>query len=433
MNNYRSRIFFTLTGGLFFLLLLGGAILFFSFIDPSLLKNKIVAQLDAQTGKQWHIDGDVHWTMAPQPGIRLKGVTLDRPFDFLPDSPIKIAKMDILVDWRTLFSDSPQLKSVRLHHATFSWVQTLSQSAVPVSVSGDISFDPAMQAFVIENIVITAENCRLMGQAAGRNIFQSPVLDAQFHAAECHLSKPFLGKLNNLRLDVHFAHAMTGVISVDNLAFDRIHFNQFRSSLSADQRSIRFSDIQAKMPSGTLQADLWIHNFQAVPHYDLRATLKDIELSDLTQSDVLQGHVDLTAQLNTSGVSSALLLKNLQGMIKLSADKGFLNKALLLQALKDANRFMKTSSQVPFSYLTATADIRDGLLMNHDLSFQAEGLDAAGMGTINLLDESLQYRLLIKTQVKMLRRSFGIDVPLKIEGKWSQPIVQMEPTHIVLK
>ena len=140
----------------------------------------------------------------------------------------------------------------------------------------------------------------------------------------------------------------------------------------------------------------------------------------------------LSVHLTLAAAAKTAILSNLNGKVQLSMANGILNHIDLLKQIRAVREFLQANPDIiaadvtHFSRLTASGIISNGLFTNHDFILQSPDLQAKGNGTINLLDQQLQYYLMVDAQGKIAKESYGLAVPLKITGTLAKPKVKID-------
>ncbi|WP_102224184.1 AsmA family protein [Acidimangrovimonas sediminis] len=130
---------------------------------------------------------------------------------------------------------------------------------------------------------------------------------------------------------------------------------------------------------------------------------------------------DMTLKLAASGNSQAALVRSLSGSGRVGLGKGELQGLDLLGMLKTMNlNYVGAGAKTIFDSITASFTIDKGVLTNRDLSLKAPLLTAAGTGTVNLGDQTLNYTL-TPTALEKSDGTGGISVPVTIQGPWAKP------------
>jgi uncharacterized protein involved in outer membrane biogenesis len=395
-------------GILIVLIILGFAVLFFIFVNPTHLKAQFVEQIYRRTGLQAQVNGPVSWVLTPQLGVRFADVSVKQPV-------INVARMDVFIAWRPLITGQVQIQKLVAHQ--------FSLQSRQADISGDLRIQIAAQRLQMKPLTIVKGHLRATGQASAQNLFEDPQFTGQLTI------EPFRwGRLAFHHPKTHFHFSKTQGLTGD-IADDRVimgHFNidamTAQYALDLHQNQVKFTQIKGKAASGVLTAEATVMKALTSPNYQIAATLTQAQLSQLLPSNILQGLADVKMDIT---MDSAV-----NGTVQLTANNGVLNRIDLLKQIREVKQFLKTNPQVaeavkstPFSRLTASGVINNSLLTNPDFLLESPDIQAAGKGTLNLSDEQIQYRLSVKAQGKMLGNTVGLTVPLIISGTLTSPKV----------
>lgn len=151
---------------------------------------------------------------------------------------------------------------------------------------------------------------------------------------------------------------------------------------------------------------------------------------------VLEGRANGTFDLASTGATVTELKRALYGTLALDVRDGALvgidlanligNAADKLQARSRQTGALDETRRTPFSQLSASARIKDGVVVNDDLKAKSPLLDLTGAGRMDLVSTELDYDLRARVQVgpgierSPLRSLTGITVPVHISGPIAQ-------------
>jgi len=188
-----------------------------------------------------------------------------------------------------------------------------------------------------------------------------------------------------------------------------------------------------------------IAKFQTTPwQFAVQLGLNKVQLEPLLQD--LDGKAKLSMQgtgtvallLSTSVNEPAALLSQLNGSARLTVADGslrgvdvgyLLDTALALAGKKSASSWQGST---PFSSLTGTALIRDGVVSNTDLLMEAARFTLNGKGTVDLPASKINYALeahLRRTAASQgddITNLYGLPVPVMISGSLQAPVVRLD-------
>jgi AsmA protein len=162
---------------------------------------------------------------------------------------------------------------------------------------------------------------------------------------------------------------------------------------------------------------------------------------DLFDTQRVSGKGGANIKLAGEGRTSDDLMKTLDGTVDFNVADGALEGADLWYEIRRARAVLKQQAipardsgppRTPFSALTGTGTMSDGVLKNNDLNVAMQYLKVTGQGTVDLPRNSLDYRL-VTTVLKIPREGadtaqmqdmVDAQIPVKVSGSLSDPKVR---------
>jgi AsmA protein len=149
-------------------------------------------------------------------------------------------------------------------------------------------------------------------------------------------------------------------------------------------------------------------------------------LNDLAGWDRLLTQGDIELEFLGVGNSIAAIMTSLEGQGALELGQGELLGLNIPEMLRRLDpSYVGEGQSTRFDGLAGTFTITGGVVSNSDLKLVAPGLTAAGAGTVDLGQRSLDYRLR-PTALAAEDGSGGVMVPLLITGPWASPRYQLD-------
>ena len=189
-------------------------------------------------------------------------------------------------------------------------------------------------------------------------------------------------------------------------------------SIRADQGDIKLNPIAAKLYEGVYAGDIYLDAKGKEPKLTINTSLTGVQteplLTDVTGKADLLGEANIKLALNSSGADTNVLKSRLSGTGDIAFNNGVLkgvdiaNTLRQLEVMIESKRFssFNTKGDTVFNALTATLDIKNGIVDNDDLLMAASGFNVTGRGMlINLNDETWKYNL--KTEVDAASATSG--------------------------
>jgi AsmA protein len=160
-------------------------------------------------------------------------------------------------------------------------------------------------------------------------------------------------------------------------------------------------------------------------------------LKEVSGRAVMEGSASGTFDLASAGATVTAMKRALDGRIAIEVGNGALvgidlgdliasavNKLLTLGKQTGA---LDANKRTPFSELSASVQIADGVATNSDLKAKSPQLDLSGAGRMDLVSTELDYGLRARVQVgpgverSPLRSLTGITVPVHVSGPLDHP------------
>ena len=217
-----------------------------------------------------------------------------------------------------------------------------------------------------------------------------------------------------------------GNISLGTLKVGDTVLSNTTATLAASQGVYSVNPIKTHFYQGSYIGQ-FIFNASAAS-FNLKGALTGVDANALLNTlrpvtgIQLSGMADINENLNTQGTSMDALMRNLNGNVLFAFSNGViegidlsyyyaLGKALLSGQTSTS---VTNTQQTKFGNLTGSFDVVQGVVSNHDLLLQGPILQAKGSGQADLVNQRLDYQLIVTSSVLSSHR-----LPLKITGPFS--------------
>ena len=175
----------------------------------------------------------------------------------------------------------------------------------------------------------------------------------------------------------------------------------------------------------------------------------DIEplLMDLMGESSVSGVANIKANLTTRGNKIPAIKSALNGTAEFSFKDGAVTGVDVGALLKQAQAvlkgdlsaaFAKGSGKTPFSDMSGTAQIRNGVVNNNDLIVATPLVNVKGKGNANLVSETIDYELTLQRTKATTAAESGSDdvknvlIPVNVAGTFTEPKISLDVKAIVL-
>ncbi|MEW5057377.1 MAG: AsmA family protein [Cycloclasticus sp.] len=171
-------------------------------------------------------------------------------------------------------------------------------------------------------------------------------------------------------------------------------------------------------------------------------------LRDLTGESSLSGLANIKADLTTRGNSIAAFKSALNGTASFSFKDGAISGIDVAALMQQAQAVLKGdlsavstggAGSTPFSDMSASAKITNGLVQNDDLLISSPLINIEGAGNANLVNEKLDYRLTLQrtkalsdTELADKKDLKNLRVPVNVAGTFAEPSIQLDVKAILL-
>lgn len=223
---------------------------------------------------------------------------------------------------------------------------------------------------------------------------------------------------------------ISGNLSIGQLTLRKLKLSQIHLALQANQGLVKLSRMDANLYAGAFHGSATLDARRKTPEMTLKAGLDGVQIGDLLKDyagdSYFTGKTKLQMDLHTLGDSERALVNALDGNMSLAIHNGSVQHSRLasqvqsvlskLNELRRGTPAGPSGAETQFASLTATGQIKNGVLDNRDLLLNAIQFAANGNGTVNLPKREINYTLRF-TQAN----GKGTPIPLLIRGPLHHP------------
>ncbi|MBP7547858.1 MAG: AsmA family protein [Corallincola sp.] len=336
----------------------------------------------------------------------------------------------------------------------------MAASPVQLALGSSLVVDLQSSQLAVNELMVKANDTTVSGQLALewqqqpklRGKLQSPLLDvngwmpaataadtpvAADEASPTAATEPDLSWLRtvDVRLELRLDQLLVGQTRVESLL----------TTLVMGNGVANLAPIAAQLYGGNLSGSVLLKDAGAgqAPAYELYSALRAVDLgqllADLTGNDTLSGKGTFEFRGTGSGLVNQSWQRSLTGRGHLDVRDGAIKGINVAQQIRDAQARLRgeppaaAPRQTDFAALTGSFAIAKGELINPDLQLMSPLLRINGNGHVQLVGQTLDYRLgvsLVNTlkgqDGKSRDELAGITIPLLIRGDWHQPAIQLD-------
>ncbi|EKD73597.1 MAG: AsmA family [uncultured bacterium] len=252
--------------------------------------------------------------------------------------------------------------------------------------------------------------------------------------------------LGNALVDLD-KQTLQGEVSIKELQAAKLTIHNIKVKLRFQNGILELAPFSADLYQGNLegQAKIDLQNTNT-PRIAIQAKVANIQagplLEDLggnKQKIKITGTGDFALNVTTAGAEQQTLLRNLNGTSQFTFANGAIVGVDLGYLVDSAYQLIKkraitavNTNQTHFGNLTGTAAIRNGVVMNNDLLTDSPRFLTNGKGTIDLVQQKIDYALSVAVKQKSAEQKenamnvYGITIPVLITGDLNDPNVRLD-------
>lgn len=325
--------------------------------------------------------------------------------------------------------------------------KALTQASFAASIAGD------PKNARLENLTLKLDQTTATGGLTIRNL-ADPVIDFALKAdsfdADRYLAPPTDekpaaskggggGDFKSTPIPIEALDAVnaTGTIELGALKLKGLSLTGIRIVLDAKKGGPKVQEMTGLLYGGKITQTARLTR-NSPWKYDVRLGLDAVNsaplLKDLVGKSFLSGLGDFSLDVSSGGETVGAVLQQLDGGVGASFKEGALEGFNLSKTIDDAKAMLRgepaAASDEPkrtaFKDLTAAGKIRDGVLDTDTLAIKGTWYTLGGDGTLNLVDQTLEYMLLPSFTSDKHKDLAGLKVPIVVSGSWFAPKVKVD-------
>jgi AsmA protein len=341
-----------------------------------------------------------------------------------------------------------------------------------VNVKGEVAVNLADQTVKLTQFGAQVANLTLSGNVNITNLNTVPQASGHLQSEPFDLKKllqtigqdtPALDTAKMVTANVDFtasgaktaspiqAVTMQGKVKVDELQAAKLKASNLNIQARLQNGILEFVPVTASLYKGALESQMKINLITATPQISATAKLTNVQAEPLLQdlgsqgSKIkLKGAANIDLQITTEGTNADVVVRNLNGTSRISFKDGQLTGINIGNMIDSAYAFLKRQpapaggdDSTHFGDLTATAVIHNGVITNNDLSVTGPRFDTKGQGTIDLVNQKINYAL--QTTAKGIGQNhndkdmlnlYNYAIPVSVTGDLSNPSIRLDTQAI---
>ncbi len=393
-----------------------------TFVNPNRFKPLLAEKIKHYTGRQLIIDSDLSWTIFPAIGVKTGHIVLKNPEGFdqgifaeVKDLTVSIKLMPLL--HKKIESNGIKLNGLKLHliknsqgkvNWNFQEKNTKTSSASPSEVHAKPSL--------------------LMVAILGLNISNSEVTWTDEQNKQS-INATFTG---DVMADMA-KQTGEGKFVIHELVANHVKVTNVTVPMRYQQGVLSLKPISASFYQGKWDGDIHIDLHTAMPQIAITANLNHFNVAALMQDLshdqklTLAGYGNIDMKVTTLGDGKQAMLKNLNGQGHFSFDKGVLQGIDINYLISSArarltkkDNAISNTHQTNFNELKGSFVIHGGVVSNHDLVMSSTDFATKGQGTMDLVNQTIDYHL--RTSLNQN----GLAIPIRLAGSLKTPQIGLD-------
>ncbi len=251
------------------------------------------------------------------------------------------------------------------------------------------------------------------------------------------------GSLDEVDLPLEALRTLSaaGQMNIDTAQFAGLTLSDVTFSFSADDGVVSMEP-SASLYDGTYDGELTIRVEGDTATLSIAQRLTDIDAmplgQDLMDAEMVSGTVNARLNLAATGSNLGEVRRQLDGDVTFALTDGAWEGVDMWYELRRARALFDRAptperdgpARTPFSEVSASGVLEDGVLTNRDLSGDLEFMTVTGGGTVNFVTDAMDFDLvaqfvdgpILQSDPEMADLA-GDELPLKVSGSLSSPSV----------
>jgi AsmA protein len=213
-------------------------------------------------------------------------------------------------------------------------------------------------------------------------------------------------------------------LAIDSLQTGKLSLSNLKLKAGGKGGAITIAPLSAGLYDGTVTVNGEIDARPDIPKIHLAKSTKGIQLGplfqDLSGKEEMTGRADINADLTTRGLTRSELTRNSNGTLNLAVADGEIAKLRIIDTIRTARTLINVAGgksaaggtgtaansqpsagdqlagrPTNFASLTASGVLTNGVFRNEDLQAESELMRVTGKGTVDLVNERIDYLLTI--------------------------------------
>lgn len=397
--------------------------------------------------------------------IHLGKFVLGQETDLSMVTDLAVAQINSHIELQSKLIVAADFSSVQLNNLDLQTLLTgkdLPNGKISSSVNSDIFYDLASSKADLRKFILQVDKIKLEGMLSvqaqdktkvrftlqGNEWDLNPYLTQapeKSEAASKPAEKTETGKKTaqaapEQEPDLNFLHTLDvqGTLAIAGVKASGLTIGKITSSIVINRGRAQIKPLTAQLYQGLLTVNGWVDDAKGANKYQLSSKLKDVQirplLIDAAEVDLLSGTTAFNFSANGKGLTAGKIKSGLAGHGDFTLLDGELYGINIPQEIRTLKAKL-TGKPAPttadikktdFASLTGKFNIKNGIVDNNKLLMLSPVMRLDGLGLVDILQESLDYKLSVTPLSKSdaqteLYDLNGVTIPLLIKGSFAAP------------
>ncbi len=346
------------------------------------------------------------------------------------------------------------------HPFTLQFDTQVQQGAKQYTISSNTTINIAsdMNSASLDKLTIKLDDSTMTGNLSVTN-FNNPAIQFKLNVDQLNVDKYLPQQTNQTKSTTPAANSaasnaptkpldltplrmlnLQGNLQVGKLTVMKLNITHASVTVNAKNGLITLNPVTANLYQGSEKSNLVLDARTNTPAITFVGNLANVQiqplLTDFMQNDKISGTGNVDVNIRTVGATPDAVKRNLNGNLKFALTKGVMRgidvnyQIKRAQALlrKQAQPTQSSSEQTEFGSITGSAQITNGIAVNHDLQITNPVFTSSGDGTLNLVNQTIDYTLKIQTA----QGDFSnYQLPITISGSMNSPSIGLDMQSIL--
>jgi len=249
---------------------------------------------------------------------------------------------------------------------------------------------------------------------------------------------------------------LKGQLVFDSVTFQKTKVSKLDVKIDANAGLVKISKLNLQAYGGSISNNIRLDARKKTLAIAIDNKISKLQLGpvlvDFAATDAMTGTLVSNSKLSASGQSVHSIVNSLSGNMQFTLADGVvkgidaaqemcqtINKVASLGGV--ASETVTVDKSTPFASITGLLNLKNGVISNKNFKADLDAINATGKGTVNLPTQSLNYRLGLKIQDNLFKKSCsvnnaiqGIEWPIDCKGSFSdEPAKLCKPDLSVVK